>query len=428
MDIIGVKEVEIIKTHSEKFREYLVEIITTLYWSAVAVPLGLVTGIIGGLFCCATDWVTGYRIEKGWPILLLPAGAVLINFLYDMADYGNDNGTGTVIKGIHSKTYIPLKIAPLIFVSATFSHFCGASVGRVGSTFQMGGSIGAFFAKKLKLTGDARDTLIICCISGVFSGLFGTPLTGAFFALEAISIGRFYSGALLPSIICSLISKQVALALGASALSLSILATPDVNTKNIIFVIILAIISALVSNLYCNSIDLAKKFFGDIIKSVYLRSLILGTAVFVLTMVLGTDYNGGGGAVVQSAMNGQALGYVFLLKILFTTLCLAAGYRGGEVFPALFIGATLGCTYGNLIGFYPSFAAGIALICLFCAITNCPITSFILAFELFGSAGIGFFLLAIGISYMVSGYTGIFSSQDVLEDKYSRSIDFKLKR
>ena len=104
--------------------------------------------------------------------------------------------------------------------------------------------------------------------------------------------------------------------------------------------------------------------------------------------------------------------------MIFTALTLGAGYKGGEIVPALYIGATSGCLYSQLLGFDPALCAAIGMGALFCGVTNCPISSLFICFELFGFKGMPYYLLAIALSYTFSGYSSLYSSQKIMYSKF----------
>ena len=143
----------------------------------------------------------------------------------------------------------------------------------------------------------------------------------------------------------------------------------------------------------------------------------------VLTTVFGLyDCNGAGTDIIQNAMNGNVKPAAFLLKILLTALCVGVGFRGGEIVPTMFVGATFGCMMGPLLGLDPDFAAAIALVALFCSVVNCPIASIFLAVELFGTLNLPLFAIAIAVSYVLSGYFGLYSSQKIVFSKIKQQI------
>ena len=72
---------------------------------------------------------------------------------------------------------------------------------------------------------------------------------------------------------------------------------------------------------------------------------------------------------------------------------------------------------GGLLGLPPSFGAALGMMAAFCGVTNCPLTSVILAYELFGGAGLPLFGLVCAVSYMLSGYSGLYSEQKIMYSK-----------
>ena len=154
-------------------------------------------------------------------------------------------------------------------------------------------------------------------------------------------------------------------------------------------------------------------------KNRYVRIFVGGCAIVLLTMLVGNnDYNGAGMHTIEHAIEGHVVPEAFLLKMLFTALTIGAGYKGGEIVPTFFVGATFGCLMGQFIGLSPSFCAAIGMISLFCGVTNSPISTLLISFELFGYEGMPYYLLAIAFSYMLSGYYGLYSSQRIMYSKY----------
>ena len=116
-------------------------------------------------------------------------------------------------------------------------------------------------------------------------------------------------------------------------------------------------------------------------------------------------------------MQGSADWYAFALKIVFTAITIAAGFKGGEIVPAFFVGSTFGCVAGSLIGIDPSVGAAIGFIALFCGVGNCPVASVILALEVFGSDALMVAVLVCAVTYMMSGYCGLYKSQKIMYSK-----------
>lgn len=259
----------------------------------------------------------------------------------------------------------------------------------------------------------------MCGMSGLFASLFCTPIAAAFFALEVISVGVAYYSALVPCFTSAIIAYFVSIRLGATPLHFDIgKAIPNLNFISLVQVIGLAAACAVVSIIFCVTMRQTQKWAKRLIKNEYLRIITGGVIIIALTFAVGCrDYNGAGSGIIENAIYGDAKPEAFILKIIFTAVTIGCGYKGGEIVPTLFIGSTFGCVFGSLLGLDPSFGAAIGLISLFCGVINCPIASILLSVEVFGSQGLIFFGIASAVSYMLSGYYGLYSSQKILYSK-----------
>ena len=172
------------------------------------------------------------------------------------------------------------------------------------------------------------------------------------------------------------------------------------------------------SILFCQGLHRTERLAEKYLKNPWLRAVVGGCIVIVLTKLVGTgDYNGAGMDVIERAVAGEASGWAWVLKLLFTAVTIGLGFKGGEVVPSFFVGATFGCVAGSLLGLPPGFAAAVGLVAVFCGAVNCPIASVILSIELFGSGGLLYFAMACAVSYLLSGYCGLYSSQTILYSK-----------
>ncbi|MCR4674722.1 MAG: chloride channel protein [Lachnospiraceae bacterium] len=393
--------------------------LTTLKWIIFSFIVGIILGIIGAIFYHGIREVTAYRLNHDWVLFLLPFGAILIRLMYHLAHYDNDGGTNLVLSAIHSDDNIPKRMSGLIFVATIFSHFVGASVGREGAALQLGGSIGNSVGKLFRFNDTDKKTMIMVGMSAVFSALFGTPMAAAIFSMEVVSVGIMHYAALVPCVIASFVARGVAAYLGAPNASYVVEEIPAFNLASGLQTAFLAMLCGLVSILFCVSLHQADKWSKKLLKNPYLRAFILGTIVFLLTLLVGNQsYNGAGVDYIEDCMDGNTGTFAFLIKIIFTALCISAGYKGGEIVPSFFIGASFGCLYGSIMGFAPSLCAAIGMGAVFCGVTNSPITAFIICLELFGMEGAPYYLLAIALSYMLSGYYGLYSSQKIVYSKY----------
>jgi H+/Cl- antiporter ClcA len=309
-------------------------------------------------------------------------------------------------------------MAPLIFISTVITHLLGGSAGREGAALQLGGSIGYRIGNLFRLDEKDMHLIILCGMSSVFSALFGTPITATVFAMEVVSVGVIYYSGFIPCIISSLTAFQVSLLFGINPVKFSLGVIPGPTLSVIIKTIILAILCAVISIIFCIALHKTHMLLVKLLSNDYIRIAIGGFAIIILTFLLRTgDYNGAGMDVITRAMNGNAKPEAFILKIVFTAITIGAGYKGGEIVPTFFIGATFGCLIGNLIGLNPGFSAAIGLVALFCGVVNCPISSIFLSVEIFGSQGLILFVIACGVTNMLSGNYGLYSSQKLIYSK-----------
>ena len=358
------------------------------------------------------------REKFHWILLFLPVAGMIITYIYSIAKQEHDRGTNLIFLAIRQDEKITIKTAPLIFIGTILTHLCGGSAGREGAALQLGGSISSILAKPFKLDEKDKKILIMCGMSAGFASLFGTPVTATVFSMEVLSVGIMYYSALLPCTISALVGSSILKLSGTSAPSYTLSHVPSVNLTSVSQTILLGIMCAVLGIIFCIAIKLSDKYFKKFIKNCYLRIFTGGVIVILLTAAVGSfDYNSAGMNIIELAVSGEARPEAFILKILFTAITLGVGYKGGEIVPVFFTGSTFGNVFGKLIGLSGSFGAGIGLTALFCAVTNCPLTSVMLAIELFGIGSLPLFLIAIAVSYMLSGYFGLYSSQKIIYSK-----------
>ena len=389
---------------------------TFIKWTAAAAVIGAACGLVGTLFHFGVHEVTAFRGTHPWVLYLLPlAGLVIVGF-YKLT--GTDGlGTDDIIDAVHQGKLLPILLLPAIFFGTILTHLCGGSAGREGAALQMGGTIGQYLGRHFQL--DDRD-LRVATLAGMaafFSALFGTPLAATVFAIMVISIGVIYHVALYPSLLAALVAYGVSIHLGVEPTRFAV-SVPEQTVGMFVRVALLGVLCALVSILFCQVMHGAGHLMKRI-RNPWLRVVCGGAAIIVLTLIFGTDYNGAGMEIVTAAVEQGtvAVPWTFLLKLIFTAITLAAGFKGGEVVPSFFVGATFGCAAAPLLGLPAGFGAAVGLAAVFCGVTNCPLASTLLAVELFGAEGLLYFALACCLSYMLSGYQGLYSSQTILYSK-----------
>lgn len=387
-------------------------------WLVCSVIIGVICGIIGTAFYQAVEKATELQGRFPWLLFFLPFGGVSIVFLYHIFGVKNAKGTNMIIESIRTSEKIPFIMAPLIFIGTVITHLCGGSSGREGAALQIGGSVGAFLGRIIHLNEKDMHVIVMCGMSAVFSALFGTPLTAAIFSIEVVSVGVMYYTAFLPCIVSSIVACSISRLAGISTEKYSI---PIINIMSlglIIKVIILAALCALVSSIFIICMHKTAKLYENKINNQYIRIIVGGLLIILLTTIVGTrDYNGAGMNIVKYTFSGKVNLESFLLKIIFTVVTLGAGYKGGEIVPSFFIGATFGNAVGNLMNINPGFGAAIGMVSVFCGVVNCPITAIFLSIELFGSGNVLLFALACAISYVLSGYYSLYKSQKIVYSK-----------
>ena len=351
-------------------------------------------------------------------LFFLPVSGILIVWLYHTFHEEGNRGTNMVIDAISSTEKVTPATGPLIFVSTVLTHIAGGSSGREGAALQLGGSLGNLFGNTIHLDEKDKKIAIMCGMSAVFSALFGTPVAAAIFPLEVISIGVLYYAALVPCIFSSFIGVGIARYLGIAGEHFTVLSIPAISVSSVGWIIFLSALCAGVSIVFCLMLHGAEHTYRKIFPNPYVRILAASAIFILLTLLIGTrDYCGSSMPLIERSMEGE-IGYeAFFLKMLFTAIALGAGFKGGEIVPTLCVGAAFGCAFGQITGFAPSLCAACSMAALFAGVTNCPISSLVIALELFGYEGMEYFSIAIAVAFALSGYYGLYASQKFVYSK-----------
>lgn len=394
-------------------------LVTFIKWVVTGLCTGVVIGSVGTLFRISIEYVTGLRIQNPWMIYFLPFAGMLIVLSYRMLGVKESRGTNLILTTVRTEESVPIKMAPLIFFGTVLTHMFGGSAGREGAALQLGGSIAQRMGRLLRFSDKELRIMTMCGMSACFAALFGTPITATVFSMEVISVGVMHYSALVPCAVSSITGFCMTELFGFSVWKLpAVIGPSEITVLTSLRVLLLAAAAAVVSIIFCLALKWGGRLYRKYIENQYLRVALGGAAVVLLYILTGgSDYLGSGTPVIERALSGNAASEAFLLKILFTALTLEAGFKGGEIVPTLFIGSTFGCFFGRLIGLPAGFGAALGLISLFCGVTNCPLASLFLSIELFGTGGILWFLLSVAVSYMLSGYFGLYSKQKILYSK-----------
>lgn len=397
---------------------------TFLKWLALSLLCGVIVGLAGTAFSYAMAYATDFRSTHPAVILLLPLGGIFIVWLYRALKNENDAGTNLVLSSIHSGDTVPLRMAPCIFLATVATHLFGGSAGREGAALQLGGSMGNSIGRYLGLSKKDQHIITMCGMSAAFSALFGTPMAAAIFPMEVVSIGIMHYSAVVPCVIASLTAHGVAAHFGLAPEAFPFADIPAFTVKTAFLTGLLAVGCALVSMLFCAALHVSGRLYKRFIKNAYIRAAAGGVFIIILTALVGDQrYNGAGVNFIEGFFeDGSVFPAAFLLKILFTAVTLGAGFKGGEIVPTFYIGAAFGCLFGMVSGFSANLCTAVGMTAVFCGVTNCPISALLISFELFGYDGMPYYLLAVAISYMLSGYYGLYSSQKIIYSKYETSF------
>lgn len=381
-------------------------------WLFLAVALGVVCGLVGAAFSKSIQGVTALRSEYPWLLYLLPFGGLVSVALYKLCRVSGI-GTDDVMESVRSEKKVPFMLVPAVFAASSISHLLGASAGKEGAALQLGGSIASVFGKIFRLDDKTHHIITMCGMGALFSAVFGTPLGACVFALEVIRVGHFCSAAFFPAMVSSVTAFGISQMLGVEAERFSVNAVNEFSLDTLWRVAVIAAAGAVVSIIFCGAIHYADKIFEKAFKNAFLRIAAGGVVIVLLTLLVGTrDYNGGGNHVIERIFEGGEIRYeAFALKILFTAITIAAGYKGGEIVPTFFIGATLGAALAVPLSLDPAFAAAVGMAVLFCSVTNCPLATIIISAELFGSEGLMYYAFAAVMAFLLSGRYGLYHKQ-----------------
>lgn len=393
-------------------------------WVFICLILGAIVGSVSAFFLVSLDWATAWRESHLWIMALLPVGGFIIGLSYHL--YGNRvvKGNNLLLEEMHSpKKIIPFRMAPLVLFGTILTHFFGGSAGREGTAVQVGGAIADQFTKFLKLTKRDRKIVLIAGISAGFASVFGTPLAGGIFALEVLILGRIRLDAIVPSFLAGIFADYFCRAWGISHVQYHINSVAKVTPENILWSLLAGIIFGLVAMIFSKSTHFWTELFKKNIKYPPFRPFIGGAILAISIYLLGTTkYIGLGIPTIVDSFNVHLNSYDFILKILFTSFTLGVGFKGGEVTPLFFIGATLG---NVLIFFIPlpmGLLAGMGFVAVFAGATNTPLACTVMGIELFGIESGVFIALACATAYLFSGHSGVYSSQIIGSPKHNSLI------
>lgn len=402
-----------------KIKHYLLSfeqvsfLLFVIKWLFLCTMIGILGGAASALLLISLEWATNTREANLWLIALLPLGGLVIGLVYHYYGENVVKGNNQLLEEFNSPSkIIPFRMAPLVLFGTIATHLFGGSAGREGTAVQMGGAIADRFTYIFKLKSVDRRTLLVTGVSAGFAAVFGTPLAGAVFAMEVFVSGRIKYESILPSLLAALIADYTCHFLGVGHTSYSIPFVPDFTLVGMLWAILAGIIFGITAMIFSKSTHFWASLFKKAITYPPLRPVLGGIVLAIAVYAMGsTRYIGLGIPTIVEAFQNPVHSYDFGLKILFTSFTLGAGFKGGEVTPLFFIGATLGNSLAWFIPLPMALLAGMGFVAVFSGATNTPIACTLMGIELFGAPCGVFVAIACFTAYLFSGHTGIYSSQ-----------------
>ena len=400
---------------------------TFLKWVALGAVTGLVVGAVGVGFALLLGLTEETFQRVDWLIFLLPVCGVGIAALYRYIGKAKDRGADFAIAAVRSNRDMPFRMVPLIFVASVLTQLFGGSAGREGAALEIGGGVALLAGRKLRLDEKDARVLTMCGMAAAFSALFGTPVACAVFAMEVISVGVMYYAAIVPCLLSALVSAWLGNLCGVHRPALMVAGVPELAPIPLLETVGMGILCAVISIVFCFVVQKTGALLRKYLTNTMVRASVGGLLVMGLTLLVQTrEYNGSGMNLIEGAFSGNSRPEAFVLKLVFTALTIGAGFKGGEIIPTLCVGATFGNVFGGLIGMEPSFGAAVGMTAVFCGVTNCPLTSILLGVELFGVASLPYTAISCAVSYMLSGYYGLYGEQKIVYSKLKPELVDKM--
>jgi H+/Cl- antiporter ClcA len=391
-------------------------------WLVIASIAGALAGTASAGFLYSLEWATDFRENHIWLIALLPLGGLSVGLVYHWLGKKVEGGNNLILDEIHDPSgTIPLRMMPLVLGGTVITHFFGGSAGREGTAIQMAASLADQLNVPLRMNADDRRILLTAGVSAGFASVFGIPLAGAVFGLEVLSFGKMKYDAIFPSFIAAIVGNAVTLAWGTHHTQYVIASFPAITTSGLLWAIFAGACFGTVGMLFGKTTHWIGAQFKKHISYGPFRPLVGGAIVAVTVWLIGTTkYIGLGVPTTVEAFKMPLPPWDFAGKLIFTAVTLGSGFKGGEVTPLFYIGATLGNALSYFVPLEPSLLAGMGFVGVFAGAANTPISSTLMAIELFGGKAGVFAGVACVVSYLFSGHSSIYHSQRIGDSKHKR--------
>jgi H+/Cl- antiporter ClcA len=408
----------------------VIQVRDSIKWLAIGALVGVLAGTASAILLAALEWATAWREAHLWMIWLLPLGGLLSGLMYHYWGRSVEAGNNLLLEEIHNpQAAIPLRMAPLVLIGTTIAHLFGGSVGREGTAVQMSGALADLVAQLLRLGAKERRLVLMAGISAGVAAVFGTPLAGMVFGLEVLAVGKLRYDGLLPCAIGAIVGDRVTLAWGLHRTVYHIPNVPQMTIQGLLAAIVAGGLFGLTARVFSSLTHQIGGYFKAKISYPPLRPVVGGCLVSIAVAAVGTTkYIGLGIPTIVSAFQTQLPPWDFAAKIGFTALTLGAGFKGGEVTPLFYIGATLGNALAPFAPLPAPLLAGMGFVAVFAGAANTPVAATLMAIELFGASIGSYAAIACIVSYLCSGHTGIYRSQRLGASKHTtvdRSAPFE---
>jgi H+/Cl- antiporter ClcA len=390
-----------------------------LRWSVLAAAAGLLSGAASALFLHSLDWVTETRESHRWVIAGLPLAGLVMGWVYHQIGRPVEGGNDLILEEIHDpKKTIPARMAPLILFATLVTHFFGGSVGREGTAVQMGGSLADQFSPWLKLIPERRKILLMAGMSAGFASVFGTPLAGTVFGLEVLAFGLLRYDAIFPCLVAAVVGHFTTQFLGVRHEHYTVGTIPDVTAIGLLSALAAGAVFGVAGMIFARAMHFVSRLYREKIAYGPFRPFIGGALVAASVLAVGsTRYIGLGTPVIHEALAHRLPIWDFVGKLYFTVMTLASGFKGGEVTPLFYMGATLGSSLSAVLALPTGLLAAMGFIAVFAGAANTPLACLLLGIEVFGAQGGVYFAIACVASYLFSGHAGIYHSQKMGHSK-----------